>query len=98
MVSPTVVSFTEKLDLNQRSECVGSAVGVMARIYAMLTRWLPISIAPPGQDLEVCVMDRGQAHALIFPCHKDGESWIDASTKKRIDIEPTHWRFWADDR
>jgi hypothetical protein len=25
-------------------------------------------------------------------------SWVDASTKKLIDIDPTHWRFWTEDR
>jgi hypothetical protein len=57
--------------------------------------WLPISIAPVDRDLEVCVIDRGCLHALIFPCRKHGAEWIDASTKKRIDIEPTHWRPWG---
>jgi len=57
---------------------------------------LPVSIAPPDSDLEVCVIDKGQVHALIFPCRTRGSDWVDASSKKRIDIAPTHWRLWAD--
>jgi hypothetical protein len=48
--------------------------------------------------LEVCVMDKRGIHALVFPVHKSGTIWVDASTKKRIDIEPTHWRKWTDHR
>jgi hypothetical protein len=31
-------------------------------------------------------------HALVFPCHKDGAEWVDASDKKHVDIQPTQWR------
>jgi hypothetical protein len=67
----------------------------MAQIHALPEKWLPVSIAPSDSDLEVCVIDGGTAHALIFPCRKNGTEWVDASTRKRIDIEPTHWRLWA---
>jgi hypothetical protein len=68
----------------------------MCRIHALPERWLPVSIAPSESDLEVCVIDKGEVYALIFPCRWNGGDWIDASTKKRIDIDPTHWRLWAD--
>lgn len=55
-------------------------------------KWLPVSIAPADVDLEVCVMDKRGNHALVFPVRKLGTAWVDASTKKRIDIQPTHWR------
>jgi hypothetical protein len=64
----------------------------------MPEKWLPVSIAPSNSDLEVCVIDRGEVHALIFPCRKNGNDWVDAATKKPIDIQPTHWRVWADNR
>jgi hypothetical protein len=70
----------------------------MARIHQMPEKWLPVSIAPSNSDLEVCVIDRGEVHALIFPCRKNGNDWVDAATKKPIDIQPTHWRVWADNR
>jgi hypothetical protein len=70
----------------------------MAHFHPLPDKWLPISIAPSGVDLELCVMDSLGVHALVFPCHKNGNSWVDASTKKRIDIEPTHWRTWNENR
>lgn len=70
----------------------------MAHVYSLPEKWLPIAIAPSGIDLEVGVMENGEVHALVFPVHKAGTSWVDASTKERIDIQPTHWRKWADIR
>ena len=70
----------------------------MAQVHPLPDKWLPISIAPLGVDLELCVMDFLGTHALVFPCHKNGTGWVDASTKKRIDIEPTHWRVWNENR
>jgi hypothetical protein len=71
----------------------------MANVHPLPAEWLPVSIAPSDADLEVCVMDYdGIIHALVFPCHKDKTGWVDASTKKRIDIQPTHWRRWCDSR
>jgi hypothetical protein len=70
----------------------------MARVHAMPEKWLPVSIAPSDTDLEVSVMDKNGIHALIFPTRKVGANWVDASTKRRIDIEPTHWRVWSENR
>jgi hypothetical protein len=71
----------------------------MGNVQSMPDKWLPVSIAPSNADLEVCVMDeKGTTHALMFPIRKLGSDWVDASTKKRIDILPTHWRKWAVDR
>jgi hypothetical protein len=61
-------------------------------------QWLPISNAPSGANLEVCVMDSHEIHTLVFPCRKNGTEWVDAATKKRIDIQPTHWRIWTESR
>ena len=67
----------------------------MTRIHSQPTEWLPILIAPSDAGLEVCVMDYdGIVHALKFPCQQDKTGWVDAATKKRIDIQPTHWRKW----
>ena len=70
----------------------------MARIHSLPDKWLPVAIAPSDADLEVCVMSNQEVHALVFPCRKSGTEWVDAATKKRIDIQPTHWRKWSDDR
>ncbi len=69
----------------------------MAEIHRLPRKWLPISTAPSGSDLEVCVIDKRGTHALVFPCRKNATEWVDASTKRRIDIQPTHWRLWAED-
>jgi hypothetical protein len=62
-------------------------------------KWLPVSIAPRDIDLEVCVMGkRGDVAVLVFPVRKAQFNWVDAQTKKPIDIEPTHWRAWRFDR
>jgi hypothetical protein len=68
----------------------------MARVHSLPEKWLPVSIAPSDTALEVGVMDKHGVHALVFPVHKSGTDWVDASTKKRVDIQPTHWRKWTD--
>jgi hypothetical protein len=68
----------------------------MLNVHPLPDKWLPVSIAPPDADLEVCVLDERGLHALIFPVHKRGLDWVDASTKKRIDVMPTHWRRWTE--
>jgi hypothetical protein len=65
-------------------------------VHSLPENWLPVSIAPSETDLEVGVMDKGSVHALVFPVRKSQTWWVDASTKMRIDIQPTHWRKWAD--
>jgi hypothetical protein len=61
-------------------------------------KWLPVSIAPLDADLEVAVIDKGQVHALVFPCRRSADGWVDAAGGRRLDIAPTHWRKWRDDR
>ncbi len=39
-------------------------------------------------------MDKKGIHTLLFPVRKNGVDWVDVSTKKRVDIAPTHWRVW----
>ena len=70
----------------------------MVEIHPMPEKWLPVSIAPIDIDLEVSVMDRNGVHVLIFPVRKGEIDWLDAKTKKRVDIVPTHWRKWSDNR
>jgi len=56
--------------------------------------WKPIATAPFDRDLELAVITYDGVYALAFPCRRILGSWIDAETKKRIDIQPTHWREW----
>ena len=59
-------------------------------------KWLPVSIAPFDADLEVCVIDRHSVHALVFPCRRATTGWVDAVTRRTLDIAPTHWRRWCE--
>ena len=66
-------------------------------MQALSTEWLPVSIAPTNEDLEVCVLDYdGIVRALVFPCHTDGAEWVDASGNRHAHIQPTHWRKWTE--
>jgi hypothetical protein len=59
--------------------------------------WLPVSVTPPaGEDLELCIMDYDEIVVpLPYPCHRSGSDFVDASNKKHVDIQPTHWRKWS---
>jgi hypothetical protein len=59
--------------------------------------WYSISTAPFGPDLELAVIESdGSVHALVFPCRRKADVWIDAVTKQRVEVWPTHWREWSD--
>jgi hypothetical protein len=58
--------------------------------------WKPISSAPFDSDVEVAVIDRAGTHALLFPCQRKPYGWINALTKRRVEVDPTHWREWAE--
>lgn len=56
--------------------------------------WEKIATAPLNRDIEIAVIDADGAHALIFPCRRTEEGWINAQTGRRIPVHPTHWRQW----
>lgn len=58
--------------------------------------WMPVSSAPRDRDLELAVIDRAGTHALLFPCRRIDDGWINALTKRRVELEPTHWREWTE--
>jgi hypothetical protein len=58
--------------------------------------WQPISTAPFDRDLELAVIGYDGVHTLAFPCRRILGSWINAETKQRIDVRPTHWREWRE--
>jgi hypothetical protein len=60
--------------------------------------WQPASLAPFDCDLELAVIDKDGQHTLVFPCQRIQGGWINASTKERLDVRPTHWRPWTDKR
>ncbi len=58
--------------------------------------WQPAASAPFGQQLELAVIDGQSIHALVFPCCRAADGWIEARTGRRIDVVPTHWREWIE--
>jgi hypothetical protein len=56
--------------------------------------WQPITSAPFDRDLELAVIDRDGPHALAFPCQRLLCGWVNAETKRMLDVRPTHWRDW----
>jgi hypothetical protein len=54
--------------------------------------WQDVSIAPSDRDLQLAVIDRDGAHLVIFPCRRTAGGWIDARSRRHIDVRPTHWR------
>ena len=58
------------------------------------TMWEPVSTAPFDQDLELAVVNHAETHALVFPCRRVPTGWVNAQTKVRVDVRPTHWRPW----
>ena len=60
--------------------------------------WQPISGAPFDRDLELAVVDKDEHHALVFPCRRIAGGWMNAGSKKWIDVSPTHWREWVEKR
>jgi hypothetical protein len=57
--------------------------------------WQSISSAPFGEDLELSVIERGDVHALMFPCQRSSSGWINTKTKLAVQVAPTHWRRWV---
>jgi hypothetical protein len=59
-------------------------------------QWNEILSVPAERDLEVAVIDKAGVHRIAFPCrYKDG-IWINANTRRQLEIDPTHWREWND--
>jgi hypothetical protein len=61
----------------------------LARLLAM--DWQPISTAPRDEDIEVCVI-QGEPHVLVGACRLTMAGWINANTRRLLNIHPTHWR------
>jgi len=57
--------------------------------------WQPIATAPFDRDLELAVIDYGEAHVLVFPCRRVLRGWTKINATQLIDVQPTHWREWS---
>jgi hypothetical protein len=60
----------------------------------LMSEWHPISTAPFDRDLELSVIENGEVYALVFPCRRSKKGWLNVSTGKAVDVDPTHWRGW----
>jgi len=58
-------------------------------------KWQPISIAPFDRDLELAIIDSNGINTFSLPCCRILGGWCDAKIKRRIEVEPTHWREWV---
>jgi hypothetical protein len=56
--------------------------------------WLKIETAPFDRDLELAVIDYDGTHALAFPCRRFLGGWVNAVSRARVEVYPTHWREW----
>ena len=58
--------------------------------------WQPISSAPFDRDLELAVIDKGEAHALVFACRQlPAGGWVKFGTERQIEVRLTQWREWT---
>jgi len=60
--------------------------------------WEKIRTAPFGRDLQLAVIEDADRdiHALVFPCRREADGWINSLTGQRVLVSPTHWRTWQE--
>jgi hypothetical protein len=66
----------------------------MGNTAGLTSDWYPVVTAPPDVELELSIYDKGQYHALAFPCRREGKGWRDIRAKRFMLLSPTHWRLW----
>jgi hypothetical protein len=44
--------------------------------------------------LSIATSNSPSSHALVFACRRISGGWINAQTRARLDVRPTHWRDW----
>jgi hypothetical protein len=81
----------------QMQHLIGSVERGLLAQHSMqdsLESWRPVNLAPFGCDLQLCVIDKGEVHALVFACRRVEGGWMHALTGHRVSVDPTHWRHW----
>jgi hypothetical protein len=68
--------------------------GAARGLKETMAMWQTIATAPFDRDIELAVIDADGAHALVFPCRRILNGWMNAETRERLDVHPTHWRNW----
>src|SRR2546423_1464419 len=56
--------------------------------------WQPIESAPLDRPVELSFIEKGEVHALAFPCRRNETGWASDVTMAIVDVSPTHWRDW----
>ena len=68
--------------------------GVREGAVQTCNMWQSVITAPFDRDLELAVVDEDGPHALVFPCRRIVNGWMNAKTRELLDVHPTHWRPW----
>ena len=75
--------------------------GVLAAHALHSSMWHEVNTpddVPNNRDVRLAVIDgKGTVHALVFPCRRVGNSWVDAKLKRQVEVYPTHWQEWVDE-
>ena len=58
--------------------------------------WQPIATVPAHVEVELSIYDKGEYHALVFPCKFDNSGWRDVRANRSMSLVPTHWRLWEE--
>lgn len=82
------------LRLSQRTPFVIYVKAGTAVDAETIKMWQTITSAPFDCVLELAVIDADGPHALVFPCRRILNGWMNAETRERLDVRPTHWRQW----
>jgi hypothetical protein len=59
--------------------------------------WHPVAHnqVPKDCDLRLAVIHGREVHALVFPCRKTDAGWVNARTRRMVEVSPTHWQPWS---
>jgi len=57
-------------------------------------QWQSVANVPHGLAVEVGVLQQNSLVVLGTACQRDPDGWVSVATKRRIEIDPTHWRSW----
>ena len=61
--------------------------------------WHPIAHlidVPADRELRLAVIEGDDVHALVFPCRRNGNVWVDIGTGRRVEVYPTHYQDWRE--
>jgi hypothetical protein len=67
-----------------------------AALLHLARMWKTIASAPEDIDLELAVIDEDGCHALVFPCRRQDDGWVDPRDGRPVQVRPSHWRAWSE--